>query len=93
MAREPERWTILGRILRKGGKFRIEENATGKKVIAGPIEATASGNILMQARATGQIASLAAARQIAGNSFELKQYQPKDTLLWQQRYDNAKALF
>ncbi len=34
MAREPERWTILGRILRKGGKFRIEENATGKKVKA-----------------------------------------------------------
>jgi rhamnulokinase len=61
-------------------------NATGKKVITGPIEATASGNILMQARATGQIKSLAKLREIVRNSFELKEYQPQNNRLWNQQY-------
>jgi rhamnulokinase len=46
-------------------------NATAKKVITGPIEATASGNILMQAKAIGQIKSLVELREIVRNSFEL----------------------
>jgi rhamnulokinase len=62
-------------------------NATGKKIIAGPIEATATGNILMQAKATGQIKNLAEARKIVRNSFNLKEYKPKDTSTWQQRYE------
>jgi sugar (pentulose or hexulose) kinase len=65
-------------------------NALGKKVITGPIEATASGNILMQAIATGQIQSHAEARQIVRNSFELKEYQPQDTSLWQKQYEKSK---
>ena len=65
-------------------------NALGKKVITGPIEATASGNILMQAIATGQIQSHAEARQIVRNSFELKEYEPQDTSLWQKQYEKSK---
>jgi rhamnulokinase len=62
-------------------------NAIGKKVVTGPIEATASGNILMQARATGQIQNIAEARQVVRNSFDLKEYQPQDTSLWAQKYE------
>jgi len=61
-------------------------NALNKKVITGPIEATASGNILMQAKATGQIQSLAQAREIVRNSFDLKEYQPQDAALWDEQY-------
>jgi sugar (pentulose or hexulose) kinase len=61
-------------------------NATGKRVVTGPIEATASGNILMQAKAAGQIESLAEVRAIVRNSFALKEYQPQDTSLWDERY-------
>lgn len=61
-------------------------NAVGKKIIAGPIEATASGNILMQAKAAGQIKSLAEARRIVRNSFDLKEYQPEDGQLWGEQY-------
>jgi sugar (pentulose or hexulose) kinase len=61
-------------------------NATGKKVIAGPIEATASGNILMQARATGQIKTLAEARAIVRSSFELREYHPQEAPLWEKQY-------
>jgi len=62
-------------------------NAIGKKVVTGPIEATASGNILMQARATGQIQSIEEARQIVRNSFDLKEYQPQDAALWTRQYE------
>jgi rhamnulokinase len=61
-------------------------DATGRKVIAGPVEATASGNILMQARATGQIESLGRIREIVRNSFELKSYEPQNSRLWKEQY-------
>ncbi|MHC4124578.1 MAG: rhamnulokinase [Planctomycetota bacterium] len=65
-------------------------NSIGKKVITGPIEATASGNILMQAKAVGQISSLKEIRQIVRNSFELKEYLPQDISLWQKQYEKIK---
>ena len=61
-------------------------NATGKRVVTGPVEATASGNILMQAMATGQIESQTQLREIVGNSFELKEYLPTDNKLWDDKY-------
>jgi len=62
-------------------------DATGRKVITGPIEATASGNILMQAKATGQLKSIDEARQVVRNSFEMKEYQPQNTALWEKQYN------
>jgi rhamnulokinase len=67
-------------------------NALGKKVITGPIEATASGNLLMQARATGQIKSLEHAREIVRNSFKLKEYQPQDFSRWDKQYDKVRKV-
>jgi len=61
-------------------------NAIGKKVITGPIEATASGNILMQAKATGQVKSIAEAREVIRHSFAMKEYQPQNTGLWEKQY-------
>ena len=63
-------------------------NAIGKKVVAGPIEATASGNLLIQAKAAGQIKTLAELRKIVRNSFELKEYQPQEAALWEEQYKN-----
>ena len=68
-------------------------DAIGRKVITGPIEATASGNIIMQAIATGQVGSLAAAREIVGKSFETKEYLPMDTEVWQKQYQKVKHIF
>ncbi len=61
-------------------------DATGRTVVTGPIEATASGNILMQAKATGQLKSIAEARAVVRNSFELKEYWPQNTALWEKQY-------
>ena len=63
-------------------------NAIGKKVVAGPIEATASGNLLIQAKAAGQIKTLAELRKIVRNSFELKEYKPQEASLWEEQYKN-----
>jgi sugar (pentulose or hexulose) kinase len=58
---------------------QLTANATGKKVIAGPAEATAIGNILMQAGATGQIQDLSQGRDLIQNSFTPKEYRPQNT--------------
>jgi sugar (pentulose or hexulose) kinase len=66
-------------------------NATGKIVSAGPVEAAAIGNILMQARATGQIKNISQGRELVRNSFPLKQYEPVETDAWQKQYDKTKS--
>jgi rhamnulokinase len=61
-------------------------NVTGKKVVAGPSEGTAAGNILMQAIAHNRIGSLGEARHIIRNSTELAQYLPQDYRVWERVY-------
>jgi rhamnulokinase len=50
--------------------------ATGKKIYAGPAEATAIGNISAQMIQEGEFASLQAARECIGKSFQIKVYEP-----------------
>jgi len=69
---------------------RFTANATGKKVVAGPIEAATIGNIIMQAIATGRIKSLTQGRNIIHNSFELKQYVPENVGTWTSEYQKIK---
>lgn len=57
-------------------------DATGCKVITGPVEATASGNIVVQAMATGDVKDLWHARQIVSNSYEIKEYLPQNPDAW-----------
>ncbi|MBI5030505.1 MAG: rhamnulokinase [Chloroflexi bacterium] len=96
------RWTlerieeILGRKLSAihivGGGTRNEllcqftADATARPVIAGPVEATAIGNALMQAVALKHLASVADARQVVRQSFALKTYKPRDTAQWDDAY-------
>ena len=68
-------------------------NATGIPVLAGPVEATAIGNILVQALADGEIASLSDARAIVRNSFETRVFEPQDVSLWQDACHRYRHLF
>jgi len=61
-------------------------SATGRKVITGPVEATAAGNILIQAIAGGAVSSLTEARQIVARSFPQNTYEPQDALVWESAY-------
>jgi len=60
--------------------------ATGKRVVTGPVEATASGNVLMQAVAEGELSGLAALREVVRNSFELRTYEPTEAAAWEEQY-------
>ena len=51
----------------------LTAQATGKKVVAGPVEATAIGNLIMQMKGAGEIEDLSATAQIIKNSFEVKE--------------------
>jgi len=68
---------------------QMTADACARPVIAGPVEATAAGNILTQAMAVGQIKDLSELRSIIRNSFELKRYEPRQPAAW----DNAYARY
>jgi rhamnulokinase len=59
-------------------------DAVGIPVLAGPAEATAAGNILIQAIALGELRSLADARNVVRRSTQLKQFEPRASSEWTQ---------
>jgi rhamnulokinase len=61
-------------------------DATGRAVLAGPVEATALGNIAMQMLATGTVGSLAEARRIIEHSFPVDRFEPRAADRWDAHY-------
>ena len=96
--RSKYRWTIerleaiLGTTIRTihivGGGTRntllcqFTADACGRPVHAGPVEATAAGNVLLQAMGRGRIGSLADARAIVARSFPVTIYEPREPAAW-----------
>lgn len=62
-------------------------DATGRRVLAGPAEATALGNIAIQILATGEASSLPEVRAIVDRSFATEIFEPLDTDKWEQHTD------
>lgn len=67
-------------------------NACQVQVVAGPVEATAAGNVVVQALALGQLSSLAEARKLIGESFPTTHFEPRDVAVWAHAYDRLAAL-
>ena len=65
-------------------------NALGFKVVTGPIEATATGNLLLQAYGCGEIKSLEDLRACVRKSNEFDEYLPMDTKEWESAYKEFK---
>jgi rhamnulokinase len=57
-------------------------DACGRPVLAGPVEATAMGNVLIQAMGRKRIASLADLREVVARSFPVTTYEPRETGQW-----------
>lgn len=53
-----------------------------RPVVTGPVEATALGNLLTQARASGELSSLAEMRAVVRDSSEVRRYEPKSAAAW-----------
>jgi rhamnulokinase len=54
-------------------------DACGRPVVAGPVEATVLGNVLTQARASGEIGSLSELRTVVRQSCEVRMFEPKSS--------------
>jgi rhamnulokinase len=83
------------RIIGGGSRNRVlnqfTADATGRTVIAGPVEATALGNIAMQMLATGAASSLAQARAVVERSFPTERFEPS-THRWDDAYRRFRQL-
>ena len=62
-------------------------NSCGVTVKAGPQEATAIGNIMLQAKAAGEVKDIWDMRSIIANSVEQRVFEPKDKELWDKAYE------
>jgi rhamnulokinase len=67
-------------------------DATGRRVVAGPVEATAIGNVMAQATADGAVGSLAEAREVIRRSFEVTEYEPCNTAAWDEAFGRFAGL-
>ncbi len=67
-------------------------DATGRPVIAGPAEATAVGNVLVQAIGSGAVSDLAEARRMVARSFEVERFEPQGGREWDQAYARFRDL-
>ena len=71
---------------------QFSANATGRTVIAGPAEATATGNVLIQALALGHLKDLDELRSVVRVSFEVITFKPQDAEVWKKAYERFKKL-
>jgi rhamnulokinase len=71
---------------------QLTADITGLPVYAGPVEATAIGNILVQAMASGRISSLEELRKVVRQSFRLNLYEPQHTADWDETYERFVRL-
>jgi rhamnulokinase len=67
-------------------------DATGRTVVAGPVEATALGNVVVQAVATGVLPDIRAARELIRRSVDVTVYRPGDPAPWEGAYVRFKEL-
>ena len=66
--------------------MQMAANSTGLTVVTGPVEGTAIGNIMVQAKATGLVSDMFDMRRIIANSIETKTYTPQDSSAWDDAY-------
>jgi rhamnulokinase len=71
---------------------QLTADAVGIPVLAGPTEATAIGNIMMQAKAVGAVNSLSEIREVIRRSIDVRTYHPKPDLKWDEAYDRFLKL-
>ena len=67
-------------------------DAVGLPVVAGPEEATAVGNVMVQALGLGVIRSLTAALPLIRATFSIREYAPRDTARWEEAYQRFRKL-
>ncbi|CAE7751654.1 rhaB, partial [Symbiodinium microadriaticum] len=71
---------------------QMAADACNCQVVAGPVEATAIGNLMLQAVAAGDIGSLAEGREVIRNSFPVVTYEPKTPTMWDDAFPRFEKM-
>jgi rhamnulokinase len=71
---------------------QLTADVCNRPVVAGPVEATAVGNVLVQAIGLGVLGSLAEAREVVRRSFEVRTFTPRNTDIWHRHWDQFVKL-
>ncbi len=84
---------VVGGGTKDGLLSQFTANATNTTVVAGPIEATALGNIAVQLLAEKKLKSVKEARAVIANSFNTLTYEPENQKAWDEAYDRYSRIF
>lgn len=71
---------------------QLTADACGLPVLAGPVEATAMGNLLVQMHATGALGGLAEMREVVRRSVVVERYEPRDRSAWEEAYGRFREI-
>lgn len=92
LKRKTERLHIVGGGSQNALLNRFTADALQIPVLAGPVEATAAGNALIQAITLKHLGSLSAARQVVPDSFTVTTVEPGNPAAWNEAYDRFLRL-
>jgi rhamnulokinase len=93
IGRRIERLHVVGGGSKNTLLNQFTANALGIPVVAGPAEATAIGNGLVQAITLGHLPSLGAARAVVRASSDLSTFVPANVAIWEEQYRRFEELF
>lgn len=82
-----EKLHVIGGGSRNGYLMQMAADSIGLPVVTGPVEGTAIGNIMLQAKAAGVVKDMFEMRRIIADSIEMKTYEPQDTEAWNVAYE------
>jgi len=71
---------------------QLTADACNRPVVAGPVEATAIGNVMVQALGLGLVRSLEEARAVVRRSFDVAAYEPQRSATWEEPYQKFCAM-
>ena len=77
---------IIGGGSRNALLNQMTANAIGRPVIAGPAEATATGNAIVQLIAIGELSGVDEARAMLSRGKDLLRFEPQDSAEWDEHY-------
>lgn len=83
---------VVGGGSQNGLLCQLTADACNRPVLAGPVEATAIGNVLVQAIGLRALGSLAEAREVVRRSFEVRTYEPRNAQAWHDPYQRFLGL-
>lgn len=88
----PSAVSIVGGGSKDGLLNQMTANACGMPVIAGPGEATAMGNLIVQAISDGELRDVGEGRELVRRSFEPQCFEPQDEAAWDAAYERFERI-